>query len=380
MRIAFIGIKGLPGTFSGIETHVHELGTRLVQRGHEVFAYVRPHYTPRDVHEDEGIRLIHRPTIPSKHLDASVHSFVSALHTIGKRYDIVHFHAIGPGAFAPLARLSRARVVTTIHRFDYLSGKWGWFARACLQSAERVSLRASHRTIVVAPWLQAHYQAQGFDVEYIPNGVPLPEPGIGSDEIRKLDLRPNSYYLFLGRLVPEKRPDWAIRAFMASCDDTETRLVIAGGSSATDQYIDDLKELARPAGTRILFTGPVYGDLKEELLSNTRAFLLPSALEGLPITLLEAMSHARPCLVSDIPPHRDVIVDGMNGYLHDEANFDQLCDRMRELDCTDRAVLSELGNSARKTVAEGYDWEHIVDSVEHFYESVLGMAPSVRSA
>ena len=137
MRIAFIGIKGLPGTFSGVETHVHELGARLVQRGHDVSAYVRPHYTPREIKEDDGIKLIHRPTVPSKHLDASVHSFISALDTIGKKYDIVHFHAIGPGAFAPIARLSRSRVVTTIHRFDYLSGKWGRFAKTCLQARFR---------------------------------------------------------------------------------------------------------------------------------------------------------------------------------------------------------------------------------------------------
>ena len=140
MRIAFIGIKGLPGTFSGVETHVHELGTRLVQRGHEVSAYVRPHYTPRHIHDDDGIKLVHRPTIPTKHLDASVHSFVCALDTIFSKYDIVHFHAIGPGAFAPFARLSRAKIVTTVHRFDYLSGKWGWFARNCLQAAERTCL------------------------------------------------------------------------------------------------------------------------------------------------------------------------------------------------------------------------------------------------
>ena len=379
MRIAFVGVKGLPSTAGGIETHVHELGTRLAQRGHVVTAYVRSHYTPRHIHEDEGIRLVHLPTIPSKHLDASVHSFFSALHTIGKAYDIVHFHAIGPGAFAPLARLSRARVVTTIHRFDYLSAKWGTFARSCLQTAEWVCLRASHRTIVVAPWLQAHYQAHGYDVEYIPNGVPLPEPGIGSKEIRKLDLRPDEYFLFLGRLVPEKRPDWAIRAFMASCDDTTTRLVIAGGSSATDQYVDELKVLARPAGDRVLFTGPVYGELKEELLANTKAFLLPSALEGLPITLLEAMSHGRPCLVSSIPPHRDVIVDGKNGFLHDDASFDHLCDRLRELENTDDAVLSGVGNAARKTVAEGYNWDNIVDSVERFYAAALGTVSSRRN-
>src|SRR5262245_51376475 len=136
MRIAYIGLKGLPGTFSGIETHVHELGSRLAKRGHDVVAYVRPQYTPRNIHNDDGIRLLHLPTIASKHLDATVHSFLAAMHTLSTDYDIVHFHTIGPGCFAPLSRLSGAKVVTTIHRFDYLSGKWGWFARSCLRMAE----------------------------------------------------------------------------------------------------------------------------------------------------------------------------------------------------------------------------------------------------
>jgi glycosyltransferase involved in cell wall biosynthesis len=376
MRIAFIGLKGLPGTFSGVETHVHELGTRLVQRGHEVTAYVRPHYTPRDVHEDQGIRLIHRPTIHSKHLDAAVHSFFSALHTIGKPYDIVHFHTIGPGAFAPLSRLSRAKIVTTIHRFDYLSGKWGRFARASLQMAERLCLRASHRTIVVAPFLKEHYASLGYDVEYIPNGVPLPELGIGSDEIRKLGLAPNEYCLFLGRLVPEKRPDWTIRAFLANTDE-HMRLVVAGGSSATDSFVRELESLAAPARDRILLTGPVYGPLKEQLLGNARTFLLPSALEGLPITLLEAMSYGRPCLVSDIPPHRDVIVDGRNGFLHRDGDFEHLCARLEEVLAKDAASMAQIGAAARKTVAEGYAWNDVVDSVERLYESTLGqLSPS----
>ena len=381
MRIAFIGIKGLPGTFSGVETHVHELGTRLVQRGHEVFAYVRPHYTPRDVHEDEGIQLIHRPTIPSKHLDASVHSFLSAIHTLGKQYDIVHFHCIGPGAFAPIARLSSARVVTTVHRFDYLSGKWGWFARISLQAAEQVCLRASHRAISVAPFLRDHYQEQGFDVEYIPNGVPLAKMGLPANELAKLGLEPEDYYLFLGRLVPEKRPDWLIRAFIDVCDDSSRRLVITGGSSATDNYVDELKKLAEPAGDRILFTGPIYGDAKEQLLAHARAFLLPSALEGLPITLLEAMSYARPCLVSSIPPHRDVISDSRNGYLHDENSYDDLCKRFRQLDALDVSTRTTVGKAARETVAEGYDWEDIIDSVERCYQAALDTAvPAQKNA
>ena len=380
MRIAFIGIKGLPGTFSGVETHVHELGTRLVNRGHEVYAYVRPHYTPRDVHEDDGIKLIHCPTIPSKHLDASVHSFMSAIHTIGKDFDIVHFHCIGPGAFAPIARLSSARVVTTVHRFDYLSGKWGAFARSCLRTAERVCLKASHRAIGVAPFLSEHYGKMGFDVEYIPNGVPLPELELPSGELAQFGLRPDQYYLYLGRLVPEKRPEWLIKAFMEACDDPDRRLVIVGGSSSTDDYVDGLKKLAEPAGDRIMFTGPVYGDAKDQLLAHARAFMLPSALEGLPITLLEAMSYSRTCLVSSIPPHRDVLKPGHNGFLHDEDSYEDLCAKLAELDKLDATTRAEIGKAARRTVAEGYDWEDIVDTLERLYESALGAGSSASQA
>lgn len=371
VRIAYIGLKGLPGTFSGIETHVHELGTRLVKRGHELTAYVRPQYTPKHIKNDSGIKLLHLPTIPTKHLDATIHSFLAALHSIKMGYDIIHFHTIGPGCFAPLSRLSKGKVVTTIHRFDYLSGKWGWLARTCLRFAEQISLRVPHATIVVAPFLKVYYQAKGHNVEFIPNGVTLPPSNVGASRLQELDLVPNQYLLFLGRLVPEKRPDWAIRAFQ-QIQDGATRLVIAGGSSATDQYVQELKTVANPAGDRILFTGPVYSPLKDELLANARAFVLPSALEGLPITLLEAMSFGKPCLVSNIPPHQDVIQDGQNGFLHDAADFDHLRDRLKQIMSANPKEFLHVGKSARETVAEQYDWEKIVDKIEHLYQKALG--------
>jgi glycosyltransferase involved in cell wall biosynthesis len=328
------------------------------------------------VHNDNGIQLRHLPTIPTKHLDATVHSFVAALHAIVMRYDIVHFHTIGPACFAPLARLSRALLVTTIHRFDYLSGKWGWFARICLRLAERISLRVSHGVITVAPFLQQHYKAQGYRVTYIPNGVTLPSPNIGTAYIQSLGLVPNQYMLFLGRLVPEKRPDWLIRAFQDLRNGT-TRLVIAGGSSATAEYVQELKALARPANGRIIFTDAVYGALKEELFANARVFVSPSALEGLPITLLEAMSYSRPCLVSNIPSHCDVIQHGKNGFLYTATNFDQLRQALNKVMHTAPSELTRMGEAARKTVAERYDWEKIVDQIEHFYESLWAPTRSI---
>jgi glycosyltransferase involved in cell wall biosynthesis len=370
MKIAYIGLKGLPGTFSGIETHVHELGTRLARRGHEVVAYVRPQYTPLYVDSDEGIRLLRLPTIATKHLDATVHSFLAALHTLTKNYDIVHFHTIGPGCFAPLSRMSRAKVVTTIHRMDYLSGKWGRFARACLRAAEQISLRAPHATIAVAPFLQSQYRLQGHRVEYITNGVTLPTPDIGASRIRELGLAPNQYVLFLGRLTPEKRPDWAIRAFQG-ISDCPTRLVIAGGSSATDEYVRDLIALAKPAGDKILFAGPVYGALKDQLLANACAFILPSALEGLPITLLEAMSHGRACLASDIPPHLSVIQDGQNGFLHRAGDLEHLRQRLMNLIHAPATYLAGIGEAARRKVIEEHDWEDVTDQTELLYKRVL---------
>ncbi len=371
MKIAYIGLKGLPGTYSGIETHVHELGKRLAGRGHDVVAYVRPQYTPRHVKEDEGIRLVHVPTIASKHLDATVHSLLAALHSATLRYDIVHFHTIGPGCFAPLARMSGAKVVTTIHRFDYFSGKWGLFARTCLRAAEQISLRAPHATVVVAPFLQAHYRDQGHRVIHIANGVPLPPKDIGATQIRQLGLTPNQYILFLGRLTPEKRPDWAIRAFQ-KLQNGPTRLVVAGGSSATDEYVRVLQSLAKPAGEKILLTGAVYGPLKNELLAHARAFVLPSALEGLPITFLEAMSHGRPCIASDIPPHRGVIEDGKNGFLHRSDDLDHLREVLDRVIQARWSDLATIGEAARAVVTQEYDWESVVDRTECLYHSLLG--------
>jgi glycosyltransferase involved in cell wall biosynthesis len=378
MRIAYIGLKGLSGTSGGVETHVHELGSRLVKRGHDVVAYVRPQYTPRHVQDVDGIRLVHLPTIATKHLDASVHSFLAALSTIEMQYDIVHFHAVGPGCFAPLARLARAKVVSTIHRFDYQSVKWGWFARTCLRLGEQISLRVPHATIVVAPFLLDHYRQQGHRVEYITNGVTLPPKGIGSSRIEAMGLKPDRYLLFLGRLTPEKRPDWVIRAFQ-QLGDTDIRLVIAGASSGTGRYVDDLKALARSSGDKILFSGPVYGKLKDELFANARGFVLPSALEGLPITLLEAMSHGRPCLASDIPPHRGVIANGKNGFLHRATDPEHLRERLGDIIASPSRNLVAIGEAARALVAHKYDWAHVVDCTERLYQRVLGTDEPSRS-
>ncbi|UCH84212.1 MAG: glycosyltransferase, partial [Candidatus Latescibacterota bacterium] len=140
LRIAMIGQKGVPARFGGIETHVDHVATRLAARGHDVTVYCRTRFRPGPTELAEtdgfahaprgltynGTHLCYRPSINTKHLDAATHAFVCTSEAIARRsYDVVHYHGIGPSAFAPLARLSGASVFTTVHALDWRQAKWG---------------------------------------------------------------------------------------------------------------------------------------------------------------------------------------------------------------------------------------------------------------
>jgi glycosyltransferase involved in cell wall biosynthesis len=305
MKIAFIGQKGIPAHFGGIEFHVDELSRRLVRRGHDVCVYVRSWYTPRDLDAYEGVQLIHTPTIRTKHLDAALHSFTSSLHALLQRYDVVHYHALGPSFFAWLPRLCGQKVVTTIHALDWQRPKWGRIARAFLKLTERTAMYLPHSTIIVSRSLVGYFENKyERPIHHIPNGVTVPPLSPPRLITESYGLQGEDYILFLGRLVPEKRVDWLIRAFRKIPN--PVRLVIAGDDDGAKGHAQYLRKLAE-GDPRFLFTGTVGGQMKEELLSNALFYVTPSGMEGLPIALLEGMAHSRCCLASDIPPHQEII-------------------------------------------------------------------------
>lgn len=372
-RIAFIGQRGVPATIGGIEHHVEEIGSRLVSRGHEVTVYTRGNYTRSRAREYRGMRVRYIPTAPTKHLEALVHSGLStgvAMLPGPNRVDILHYHAIGPSVFTPLPRaLTRRGVVLTIHGLDYDRDKWGVGARAALKSAGWISAHVPHATITVSRNLAAFYLDRYDRVaNYIPNGVAPPvrrEPGLIRE---RFGLQGGDYVLFLGRLVPEKAPDLLLRAFRSI--DTSARLVIAGGSSFTDAYVHEL-ELLAARDPRVLLVGPVHGELLQELYTNAALFVLPSRLEGLALTLLEAASYRLPLVASDIPPNREVIgADGAGGRLFVSGDEQGLAAALA-------ATLGDLPGArlgaqalGDRVVAE-YDWEAATAATEEVYEQVL---------
>jgi glycosyltransferase involved in cell wall biosynthesis len=371
--VAFIGQRGVPATIGGIEHHVEEIGARLVERGHDVTVYTRANYTADRISEHRGMRVRYIPTAPTKHLEALVHSGLStgvAMLPGARRADILHYHAIGPSVFTPLPRaLTRRGVVLTIHGLDYDRDKWGLGARTALKSAGWISAHVPHATITVSKNLAEFYlERYGRVAHHIPNGVAAPLPRAAKLITERFGLQGGDYALFLGRLVPEKAPDLLVRAFRNV--ETSARLVIAGGSSFTDQYVHELEVLAA-RDPRVLLVGSVHGELLQELYTNAALFVLPSRLEGLALTLLEAGSYRLPLVASDIPPNREVIgSDGPGGRMF--ASGDE-----RGLTAALSATLGDLqaarvgAEALGDRIVREYDWDAATEATEDVYEQVL---------
>lgn len=371
IRIAFIGQRGVPATFGGIEHHVEELGSRLAERGHDVVVYSRTNYVEDPIPTFRGMRVRHLPTVSSKHLDAIVHSALSTGSAMREGADVVHYHAIGPGICSVLPRFaSRAKVVLTVHGRDSERAKWGPGARAVLSTAEWLSARVPDATIVVSKDLQRHYaQAYRRRTFAIANGVDEPERRPPSEILDRWGLTEGSYVLFVGRLVPEKAPDMLLRAFRRLAGDR--RLIIAGGSSFTDEFVTELERQAA-ADDRVTLAGYVYGDALAELYSNAAVFVLPSSLEGLPLTLLEAASYGIPVVASDIPPHLEIVREPGPGRrvfrTGDEAGLTAALEQTLADPAAERAGAAGF----RDEVLASYRWDDVVSATEDVYRRILG--------
>ena len=308
-----LGLRGIPARYGGVERHVEEISRRLVASGHEVTVFCRNNYVDERVDEYLGVHLRHLPSIGTKHLDAISHT---ALATAGalRGFDVIHYHALGPGLLAPVPRLLHpgVAVVQTIHGLDNLRQKWGPVARGVLTLGEWSSAHAPHAVVAVSRTLAEEYRSRrDHEVFTIPNGVVPMTPRPGTQIAARFGLDAGGYVLFVGRLVPEKAPHLLIEAFAGLGEGR--RLVIAGGSSFSDAYVASLRRLAA-GDPRVLFVDYVYGEVLEELYTNAAAFVSPSELEaGPPLTLLEAAGLGTPVVASDIPTQLEILEEDRPG-------------------------------------------------------------------
>lgn len=360
-----IGQKGIPATYGGIERHVEEIAVRLVERGHEVDVFSRLYYShQRGMYR--GVRIRRLPSVNTKHLDTITHCALSTAATLFHRYDIVHYHALGPSVFAGLPRTVGSKTVVTVHGLDWERGKWGRVAARFLRSCEIPAIRFPDRTIVVSKTLKEYFARKyGIDTAMIPNGA---NPGVhrSVNKLKKYGLDQHRYILFVGRLVPEKGCHHLLEAFRKL--DTDARLVMAGGSSFSDGYVESLEKI-RGGDERIVMLGYVYGDILDELWTNAYMVVQPSILEGLSISLIEAISHGKCVLASDIPENIEVISDCAMTF--QARDVDDLRGKMGLL-LAHPGMVAEIAEKCRLHAEHHYSWSRIVEATEAVYLDLIG--------
>lgn len=369
MRIAMLGHKRIPSREGGVEIVVEELAVRMVEKGHKVTCYNRSghhvsgkEFDGQKLKNYKGITLKTVPAIHIKGIAAMTASLFASVRAAFGRYDAVHFHTEGPCATLWLPKWLGKRCIVTVHGLDHRRSKWGRLARAYILLGEKCAAKYADEIIVLSRGVQEYFKEQ-YDRKtlLIPNGVTPVIPKAADLITRQHDLEKDGYILYLGRITPEKGIHYLIEAYKGL--KTDKKLVIAGGASDSDGYFASLRKMAE-GNENILFTGFVQGQMLEELYSNAYLYVLPSDLEGMPLSLLEAMSYGNCCVVSDISENSDVVEDA--GVTFPQGNVMMLRERLQTL-CDKQDITAAYKEKASSFICSKYSWDEVTDKTIQCY-------------
>lgn len=365
MKIALMGTRGIPASYSGFETCVEQLGQRLVQRGHEVTVYCRTYHITYEGTHYKGMRLVKLPTIANKYLDTIVHSFLSSVHALPQRYDIALYFIAGNSPVTWIPRLVGTKTILNVDGLDWKREKWPQLAKRYIQLAESLATKLPNAYLTDSRVVQGYYRDRyGDKPPYIPYGseVDILPPG---DTLKRYGLEPNRYILFVGRLVPENCAHHLVEAFQGL--DTELKCVIVGDAAYAQEYIASLKASAHD-DSRVVFTGYVFGEGYHELGSNATIFCETSGVGGTHPALTEAMAFGNCVVAHDTPENMETIGDA--GLAYDgKTGADSLRRVLQRLLSTPDLV-TEYRQRARRRAQTHYTWDAVTDAYERLFQQV----------
>ncbi len=397
MKIAYIGQKGIPASYGGVEKHVEEIATRLANNPeNKVYVYCRKWYVKDNKNYKlviNNLRRVFTPSIKTKHLDTITHVFTSTIHALFQSYDIIHYQGIGPSLLSFIPRIFRPdiKVFATYHCADYDHGKWGQVARFFLRLGEKTCLTFPHKTIVVSQNMKTYLEERyNKKIQYIPNGINAYQKSKAPVEILKISknqksqpkagrsltetvlnqygLKKNQYFLTVNRLVRHKGVHYLIEAYQSLYSNpsvNDMKLVIVGDSAFTNDYVIECKALAY-GNPNIVFTGYQTGKTLEELYKNTYLYIQPSQSEGMAIVLLEAMSHGKAVLASDIEANLETVKQ--NGLTFPNGDVKKLKLKLK-YSIRERQKLRLLGMKSQKWVNKNYNWNTISSETFNLYQN-----------
>ncbi|MBI3951518.1 MAG: glycosyltransferase [Acidobacteria bacterium] len=363
MKIAIMGVRGVPANYGGFETFAEQLSTRLVRRGHEVTVYGRRHYVTIPERVYKGVELVVLPTIKHKYLDTVVHTFLTALHAWFKRYDVVLICNAANALAAGVVRLSGKRTALNVDGIERQRKKWNWLGRSYYLVSEWLATKIPHAVVTDARVIQAYYQSRfGKESTMIPYGAEV-ERKRDVKRLRTFGLEPEKYILYVSRLEPENNAHVLIEAFEQTT--TDLNLVVVGDAPYAQDYIRRLKATRDP---RIIFTGYVFGEGYRMLQQNAYCYVHATEVGGTHPALIEAMGFGNCVVALDTPENREVVADAGLYY----RTVEELKTTLRYL-VENPSRIPHYREQAMARIKAHYDWEVVTDQYERLFADLTAL-------
>ena len=371
MKIAILGTRGIPANYGGFETFAEECAAGLAARGHEVTVYGRSHYVPRELRSYRGARLTILPTIPWKYTDTVVHTLLSVLHAIPRRFDAMLICNAANSAFAWIPRIFGTRVVVNVDGIERLRRKWNWLGRSYYRLSEFLSTLFPDEIVTDARCIEQYYRdTYGARSEFIPYGTSTERPA-GDSVLQELGLSPRGYFLYVSRLEPENNAHLLVRAFESVT--TPRKLLVVGSAPYAREYIRHLKETRDP---RITFPGAIYGWQYRQLMANAFCYVHATEVGGSHPALIEAMGLGNLIVANATPENAEVLAG--TGILYDRNDVSDLAARLQRVN-DHPGEFAHLRELARQRAGSEYSWDSVVDRYERLFTRLVGRRPSATA-
>lgn len=366
MKIAFIGIRGIPVVYSGYETFSEIMSSELVKRGHKVTVYCRNVYVDPKKNSHEGVSLLVLPTIRSKNFDTIFHSFISTIHACFCNYDAILYLSVGNSIFSFLPRLFGKRTIVNVDGMDWKRKKWGWFARWFLNISEYLATILPNEIVTDSHFIKNYYSERYLKKSYyIPYGGFVGSSADDKSVLKKFQLKKNEYLIWNGRLVPDNHIEDLVIALKSVSKDI--KCLILGDDLYKGPYIETLKALAS-SDRRITFTGFLPHRVAESLVRNAYAYIETKRSGGTHPSLVEAMSVGSLIISDDCEANKDVL--GTSALFYDLGiGASSLTKKIASILKPSSALSNDvLRKNVKRRYKSLYGWKEITTQ----YEGVLG--------
>lgn len=362
MKIAIMGIRGIPANYGGFETFIEEMAPRLARRGHDVTVYGRANMIDYADEMYKGVRIKILPTISHKYLDTVVHTLICTLYSFFQRYDVVFICNSANAIFAWLPRLLAKPTVLNVDGLEWKRQKWNWLGKTFYRVSEYLATFTATTLVSDARDVQQYYKSKfNKQTTFIPYGAPE-VPETSRQALDQYGLQPRHYVLYVSRMEPENNAHRVVQAFEKT--KTDLRLVMVGDAPYSSAYIQQLRSTQDP---RIIFTGYVFGQGYRELQSHAYLYVQATEVGGTHPALLEGMGYGNCVLANEVPEHKEVLRDaGVYFHTRDDLN---LAEQMQYL-LDHPEVVQGYREKVRTHVHQHYSWDKVTNDYEALFARI----------